>query len=326
MAERRDVHHLHALGRAGHRPRHRRRVRQAGRGRVWTHHHPRRAGHVRRVARRPFRAPAGGARPARVAGGAAGERRQAVRVFLARHHHHQVLVLDRPLHGREGGDQAPAGWRERPHDRVVRRRVAGPELLSAPAGGPPPPLDLEHRRASLVGGGGDGGVSRPAAVRLSRRVTAERRSHVLERAAVRPRHPRRAAVRKRPDPDAIRASAARTRPGDAVASARRGGLEPGAMVGRYHRCSRAGGHAWRALLWRVLAPRCSRQRGGSSRTADARPAIVRRRRVGCDTLNGDPVTLVPGACVRTSGGTVLGSWRPSRGVRGAAVTATSWGG
>ena len=115
VAERRDVHHLHARGRAGHRPRHRRRVRQAGRVRVWNHHHPRRAGQVRRVARRPCRAPAGGARPARVAGGAAGERRQAVRVFLARHHHHhhhQVLVLDRPLYGREGGDQAPAGWRE----------------------------------------------------------------------------------------------------------------------------------------------------------------------------------------------------------------------
>ena len=55
-------------------------------------------------------------------------------------------------------------------------------------------------------------------------------------------------------------------------------------------------------------------------------ACARRRRVGCDTLNGDPVTLGPGACVRASGGTVLGSWRPSRGVRGAAVTATSWGG
>ena len=235
VAKRRDVHHRHARGRAGHRPR--------------------RAGQVRRVA-----------------GGAAVERRQAVRVVLARHPHHQVLVLDRPLHGREGGDQAPAGWRELPHDRVVRRRVAGPELLSAPAGGPPP-LDLEHRRASLVGGGVDGVVSRPAAVRMSRRVTAERRSHVLERAAVRPRHPRRAAVRKRPDPDAIRASAARTRPGDAVARARRGGLEPGATGGRDHRCSRAGGHAWRALLWRGLAPRCSRQRGGSSSTAAARPAL-----------------------------------------------------
>ena len=140
VAERRAVHHRHARGRAGH--------------------HPRRAGHVRRVARRPVRAPAGGARPARVAGGAAGERRQAVRVCLARHHHHQVLVLDRPLYGREGGDQAPAGWRARPHDRVVRRRVAGPELLAAPAGGPPP-LDLEHRRASLVGVEVDGFVSRP---------------------------------------------------------------------------------------------------------------------------------------------------------------------
>ena len=129
VAKRRDVHHRHARGRAGHRPR--------------------RAGQVRRVA-----------------GGAAVERRQAVRVVLARHPHHQVLVLDRPLHGREGGDQAPAGWRARPHDRVVRRRVAGPELFSAPAGGPPP-LDLEHRRASLVGGGVDGVVSRPAAVRMS---------------------------------------------------------------------------------------------------------------------------------------------------------------
>ena len=208
---------------------------------------------------------------ARVAGGAAGERRQAVRVCLARHHHHQVLVRDRPRHGRAGGDQAPAGWRARPHARVVRRRVAGPDLLSAPAGGPPP-LDLEHRRASRVGGGGDGGVSRPAAVRLSRRVTAARRSPVLERAAVRPRHPRRAAVRKRPDPDAIRASAARTRPGDAVARARRGGLEPGATGGRDPRCSRAGGPAWRARLWRGLAPRGSRQRARSSRTAAARPA------------------------------------------------------
>ena len=55
-------------------------------------------------------------------------------------------------------------------------------------------------------------------------------------------------------------------------------------------------------------------------------ACARRRRVGCDTLNGSPVPRVPGACVRASGGTVLGSWRPSRGVRGAAVTATAWGG
>ena len=132
VAERRAVHHRRALGRAGHRPRHRRRVRQAGRVRVWTHHPPRRAGHVRRVARRPVRAPAGGVRPARVAGGAAGERRQAVRVCLARHHHHQVLVRDRPLHGQEGGDQAPAGGRARPHARAVRRRVGVPALFPRP--------------------------------------------------------------------------------------------------------------------------------------------------------------------------------------------------
>ena len=36
-------------------------------------------------------------------------------------------------------------------------------------------------------------------------------------------------------------------------------------------------------------------------------ACARRRRVGGDTLNGYPVTLVPGACVRASGGTVLGA-------------------
>ena len=71
-----------------------------------------------------------------------------------------VLVLDRPFHGREGGDQAPAGWRELPHDRAVRRRVVLQEFFSAPAAGPPP-LDLEHRRASLVGVEVDGFVSRP---------------------------------------------------------------------------------------------------------------------------------------------------------------------
>ena len=106
---------------------------------------PRRAGHVRRVARRPVRAPAGGARPARVAWAAAGERRQAVRVCLARHHHHQVLVLDRPLHGREGGDQAPAGWRARPHARVVRRRVAGPDIVV------PRPPPARRRSTSTTG-------------------------------------------------------------------------------------------------------------------------------------------------------------------------------
>ena len=33
-----------------------------------------------------------------------------------------------------------------------------------------------------------------------------------------------------------------------------------------------GGPAWRARLWRGLAPRGSRQRAGASRTAAARPA------------------------------------------------------